>query len=205
MIDDVTLKEQFKKATRGLHHHPKAIFPSELFLFYREAKRIEADHIIESGIGYGGSTSYLDRLFPDIKITSIDRGEVEDVRALHPRIEFIQGDGRHEVSRAVWRSEGKNIAVLIDGPKGWIATMMTNSLLLKDNVKIVAIHDLQSDKESKFYLQREVMRDRIIRFLNKAYVNSHDQKFREFASDLDRGVAALKKYPNGPGLSIYRC
>jgi len=198
MISDI---DEFKIKTKGLIHQPKAIFPSEMFLFYCEVKRIDVDHIIESGIGYGGSTSYLDRLFPETLITSIDRGSVEQTRALHPRIDFVIGDGRFEIEWQIAKSKAKRLAILIDGPKGWIAVKLAERLLTKKNVKIVAVHDLQSDKQSLALLPS--VRERIGLFLDKAFVDSH--KLREFISELDIGVKALKKYPNGPGLSIYKC
>lgn len=196
--------EEFKKKTEGLVYRHKAIFPSEAFLFYREAKRIDADHIIESGIGNGGSTAYLDKLFPEIKITSIDRGKVEQIRLDHPRIEFVQGDGVHKVPLAVYHSSGKSLAVLIDGPKGYQAIKLASSLLRNERVKIVAIHDLQADITSPIYLDNPVLRNRMIAFLGKAFANSHDAKFRDFAGWLDKEIVATKKHPNGPGLSIYR-
>lgn len=208
MIEDqgIILMERFIDATRGLPHYPKALFPSELFMFYREARRVEADHIIESGIGYGGSTAYLDRLFPDIKITSIDRGKVESIRESHPRIQFIQGDGYWEIPEAVRSSKGKNIAILIDGPKGHRAIHLADRILGSGRVRIVAIHDLQVEKNHPEYLKRKPwLRDAIVRFLEKACADSHNQSFRDFAGFLDKDIEAIKKYPNGPGLSIYQC
>lgn len=206
-MNDIELKEKFKELTRDIPYLRKAIFPSELFMFYREALRVNADHIIESGIGNGGSTAYLERLFPNVQITSIDRGKVELTRSLHPNIEFIQGDGRWEVAKAVHNSKSNSIAVLIDGPKGNQAIMLAKRLLMfYDNVKIVAIHDLQSDKISPIYIQRDWLLKRISAFLDNAFANSHDSEFRELAGDLDAKTgSALQKYPNGPGLSIYKC
>lgn len=195
--------EEFAAKTRGLKSLPKAIFPSEIYLFAREVVANEIDHIIESGIGYGGSTSYLDRLFPDLMITSIDRGSVEDTQIKHPRIEFIKGDGRFEIMRSVIRSSSKRIGILIDGPKGYQAIMLAQRLLRNSKVKIVAIHDLQTEVYGTFLMNHPQLRSRVKQFLMEAYENSHDWEFRQSASCLDKDVAARSKYPDGPGLSVY--
>ncbi len=171
------LLDQFVKITNGLPYLPKAIFPSEMFMFYYIAKGKEVDCVIESGVGNGGSTNYLDALFPDAEIISVDLGDVKLTRELHPRIEFIKGDGSIEVPRIVDRAIGKNIGVLIDGPKNDLAIELANKLV--DKVRFIAIHDLPP-------------------------FDTHSRSFRKNFGFLDSNVGAyLKKYPNGPGLRIF--
>lgn len=197
-IEDV---QYFAERTKNLPRQPKAIFPSEMFLFYYEANRIGADHIIESGIGYGGSTDYLDELFPQAYITSVDRGKLESVRERHPRVKFVQGQGELCVPHEATCSPGERIAILIDGPKGMQAIWLMTRLLRNERVRMVAIHDLQSDVQAPFYLERPGLRDQLVRKLRLAHINSHDPTFRELAGYLDEGIN--KKYPDGPGLSVY--
>lgn len=194
---------EFAEKTRGIPYLPKAMFPSELYLFTREVVAQGVDHIIESGIGYGGSTAYLDRLFPDVKITSIDRGSVVATRAAHPRIEFIKGDGRFEIPRAVHGSDGKRIGILIDGPKGWTAVKLAMRMLSNKKVRLVAVHDLQTEIYSNELLLRPSLRNCVKQFIDSAHENSHDYEFRLMASDLDVNVGARSKYPDGPGLTLY--
>lgn len=170
--------EEFKRLTADLPYRPGSIFPSEMFLFYREAKACNADHIIESGVGHGGSTRYLARLFPDVRITSVDKNDG------HPGLtEFLRGDATHLLPQIVEESKGKRIAVLIDGPKGKKQTDLAEVLLELEKVVLLALHDF----------------DWI------AGIRSRDESFRREFGHLDANVGEyLKHYPNGPGLTIFK-
>lgn len=164
--------EDFLKLTDDLVYKPKAIFPSELFLFYCKAKEANVDRIFESGVAFGGSTEYLDRLFPDVRVTSIDKGKWK------PKKDIVQGDGLILLPRFVSKSKNKRIAILIDGPKGKPAINLAKKLLQFKKVCFVAIHDPIKGK-----------------------IDSHDILFREQFSFLDEKVGtAIHKYPKGPGL-----
>lgn len=197
------LLEEFASKTAGLIERPKSVFPSEMFLFWCTAKLFRVDQIIESGIGHGGSTDYLDCLFSDIPITSIDRNFADETRERHPRIKFIKGDGRWELPFEVHFSKGERIAILIDGPKGWMAMTTALRILQNSKVAFVAIHDLQSELKSPFYEERSILKNRLESFLSKANVNSHAPEIRAVTARLDSYVKAAIKYPDGPGLSIY--
>lgn len=171
--------DEFKWLTADLPYMPQAIFPSEMFLFYREAKGCNADHIIESGVGNGGSTRYLARLFPDIRITSIDKNDV------NPGLtEFRRGNATYLLPSIVRDSKGESLAVLIDGPKGDKAIDLLEKLLTDEKVKFVAVHDMDSI----------------------VGLRSRDKGFRREFGHLDANVGDyLKHYPNGPGLTIFKC
>lgn len=162
----------FIQLTDDLVYKPKAIFPSELFLFYCKAKEASVDRIFESGVAFGGSTEYLNILFPDVIVTSIDKGKWK------PRKDIVQGDGLILLPKFVSRSKHNRIAILIDGPKGKPAIRLAKKLLQFKKVCFVAVHDPVNGK-----------------------VDSHDILFREQFGFLDEKVGvAIKKYPQGPGL-----
>lgn len=183
--------DTFKRLTGDLPYRPKAIFPSEMFLFYREAIGCGADHIIESGVGYGGSTTYLARLFSGVAITCVDNdnyGQFDAVKRLNPNIEFEKGDARKLLPQIVRRSKGKRLVVLIDGPKRKVALDLTMTLLTEPKVRFVAVHDLTPA------------------LAKGGALSSRDEAFREKFGELDAGVGDyLKFYPQGPGLTVFKC
>lgn len=176
--------EEFKRLTAGLRYRPKAVFPSEMFMFYSTAKAFKVDQIIESGIGNGGSTAYLAKLFPDLPIISIDK-DVSGAAGL--AVTTIKGNAVYMLPDIVARSNAQRIGALIDGPKGKLAIRLAKRLLNDPKVQFVAVHDLAF--EGKQHL-----------------IDSHDPEFRKRYGFLDSSVgAARKKHPNGPGLSIFKC
>lgn len=173
--------EEFIRLTEDLVYRPKSIFPSEMFLFYREAKQRNVDQIIETGAGFGGSSSYLARLFPNVTLTCIDDngyGFLTTLRKELP-INFIQGDATQVLLPVIERSHSKSIAVLIDGPKGKKAIDLANKI--SDHAVLIAIHDIPNSE-------------------------SQADEFRTQFGFLDHKTGLwLKKYPKGPGLSLFKC
>lgn len=183
--------DEFVRLTGDLAYRPKAVFPSEMFLFYCEALAAGADHIIETGVGFGGSTSYLARLFPDARITCIDddsRRQLEVVaREIGGKAHFLRGDAVSLLPKVVKHSRGNSLAILIDGPKGRPAVALAKEVLQDVTVKFVAVHDLAF--EAKEYL-----------------IDSHAEDFRAQFGFLDCDVGEARiKHPAGPGLKIFRC
>lgn len=177
MIEELN---HFIEVTKDLDYRPKAMFPSELFLFYYLAKQARTDHVIESGVGNGGSTQYLKRLFPGVRRTGIDRTEVDAHGC-----ELFRGQAEDLLPWVVRRSRGKSLAILIDGPKGKPALKLKKILFRDHRVSLVAIHDLAFE-------------------VKKPQVLSHDEEFRKRFGFLDEKVgSALEKHPNGPGLSVF--
>lgn len=173
--------DDFRRLTAGLTYRPKAVFPSEMFLFYAKARAAGADRVVESGICFGGSTSYLARLFPGA-VTSIG---LNIAGALGLKVDLIRGDSTLLMPGVVDRFEGGSVAILIDGPKGQTALTLKDRMLRKENVRFVAVHDLAFEPG-----------DHVI--------DSHAPDFREDFGVLDTHVGeALKKHPRGPGLSIF--
>lgn len=183
--------ETFIERTKGLSYKPKSIFPSEMFLFYNEALKVDPDLIIESGVGYGGSTRYLTKLFPDEpRIIAFD-----DARYSQPgvqsrlrwRVEFMAGDSRQLMPDFVDSVSAKRIVILIDGPKGESAVDLARRMLARDRVVFVAVHDLPYALPGRYACQ------------------SHRVEFRQAFGFLDKGLPPyqLRKQPQGPGLTIF--
>jgi precorrin-6B methylase 2 len=192
-VDD-DVEEFLRLMGNKLPYKPKAIFPSEMFLFYKLAKDFDAnDHIFESGVGYGGSTSYLARLFPRTKITSIDAdryGQLEQLQIKFkrnaPNVVLLKGNSARVLPSLIRLSGARRIAVLIDGPKARAALRLVKRLLRNRHVEFVAVHDLSEE------------------MAKHGKVNSRDAAFRAAYGHLDHGVGEyLNIYPNGPGLTIF--
>lgn len=184
--------ETFIERTAGLSYKPKSIFPSEMFLFYNEALKVDPDLIIESGVGYGGSTRYLVRLFPDFKPPIIafddDRYKQPGVQSrLKWRVEFMAGDSLQLMPALVDSVSAKRIVILIDGPKGQKAVDLARRMLARENVSFVAVHDLPYALPGRYACQ------------------SHRVDFRQAFGFLDKGLPPeqLRKQPQGPGLTIF--
>lgn len=183
--------ETFIERTKGLSYKPKSIFPSEMFLFYNEALKVDPDLIIESGVGYGGSTRYLTKLFPkEPPIIAIDdeRYRQPGVQSrLKWRVRFEAGNSFQVLPFLVDSIEARRIVILIDGPKGEGAVELARQMLRRGNVVFVAVHDLPYALPGRYVCQ------------------SHRVDFRQAFGFLDKGLPAaqLRKQPQGPGLTIF--
>lgn len=185
--------EIFRKRTQSLGYRPKAIFPSEMFIFATQAKHWKIDHIVESGVGYGGSTSYLIKLFPNIKISCVDNDryrQFDRVKILlkrqTPNIELFKGESVKLLPRIVRKSRAKRIAVLIDGPKRQRAVELANHLKRDRRVRFVAVHDLSPV------------------LAEQGTFTSMAESYDELRAELDSVVGDYRRYyPRGPGLTFF--
>lgn len=180
----------FEEVTADLTYRPKALFPSELFLFHSHANLNRCDMIIESGTGWGGSAQYLARLFPLVPVYSIDQSEgmTDQVKAMGLKVKFITARAQLAIPMILDKKQPERAAVLIDGPKGKAAAKLACELLNDwQNVCFVAVHDLTSDLPGQYV------------------IHSHTQHFRALAGHLDDkvGQVARLKHPKGPGLTIF--
>ncbi len=188
------LHEEFRRLTSHIPYKPKSIFPSEMFLFYSEVVKHRCDHILESGVGYGGSTTYLAVLFPKVRITSIDKdgyGQLSTLKAKLRRsaknIEVLKGNSVRLLPKIIKSSDAKSIAVLIDGPKREKAVHLAQALLKQDaRVKFVAVHDLPKPLE----------------LLGQAWTRT--PPYQKHYGYLDEKVGGFREfYPMGPGLTLF--
>lgn len=179
---------RFRRLCATIPYRPKGMFFSELFLFLRECDRRRVDVILESGVKHGQSTHVLAAAFWG-RVMAIDRVFLPSfVESAPPGVKLIQGDARCEIPRLLEAlgEAGARVGVLIDGPKGAAALALKDVCLRFPQVEVVGIHDCERRGE---------------------YLHSHDPTFREyFGRELDALLPSemVAKYPNGPGLGIWR-
>lgn len=184
----------FKAAVGHLSYKPKAVFPSEMFLFYLQAQDFgEDDLILESGVGFGGSTTYLVELFPKTTIASVDSDAYQQLQFFmqrmkrHKNLHLTRGDALRLLPLLAQRARADRIAVLIDGPKRMAAVSLASKMLQDSRVKFVAVHDLPDE------------------MARLGHFHSHDSAWRKAYGFLDEKVGEFRKYyPKGPGLTIFK-
>lgn len=183
----------FMERTAAIGYRPKAIFPSELYIFAVQVECRNIDHIIESGVGYGGSTSYLMKLFPKVQISCVDNDRYKQFdslaaslkRAAH-NIELFKGESVKLIPRIISKSKAKRIAVLIDGPKRQRAVDLANGLKRDRRVKFIAVHDLSPALSEQ------------------GTFSSKAEMYDWVRAELDSIVGDYRQhYPRGPGLTFF--
>ncbi len=178
--------DYFLAVTKGLKYQPKAIFPSEMFAFYVMAKTAGVKTILESGVGFGGSTTYLDKLFPNTPIFSICKDRHDQLKQLteiyrNTHVKIDRGDSIEIFPRLLGEVEGP-VAVLIDGPKGPSAVSLAQKLKFL-GAAVVAMHDQSYTVGDGFH--------------------THWLDFQEAYRFLDEKTGDYGvKYPQGPGMWI---
>jgi len=134
MID----KKQFKELVDIRKYERKGIYHSELYMFWKLAKSLKVDRIVESGTYHGLTANRLEALFPECDIITFeyreDRWKVAKERC-NPRIDVRLGKLDQSVLTPT-------TAVIIDGPKWMAAIELAQEIVGK--VTLVAIHDMYS-------------------------------------------------------------
>ncbi len=129
---------------------PGAMYPSEIAWFIDNFERSGCDVLIECGRQDAVSTEVLAAFFhgSGTKLISIDFDE-NPVRARRARervqgydVELVSGDIHLEVPRILRRCEGRKVAVLQDGPKGWEGLATLLAAAISDEVVMIAQHNL---------------------------------------------------------------
>jgi hypothetical protein len=178
--------ERFAEICRANPYRRKGVFYSEAFLFLQCCERHKVDTIVESGVKFGMSTALLRAGF-DGELISIDKeGDALPIEG----VDFMQGDSRKLIPKILSSSEGRRVAVLIDGPKGSAAISLMWDVMNWPNVRLAAVHDIG--------------RANFVGAL--ASQHSHDSYFRHLFGDrLDDLIQHdyRRKYPQGPGLAIW--
>ena len=174
----------FRAVCERTPYQPKGIFFSELFLFLRACDAAFVDQVIESGVKHGMSTRVLAAVYGG-HVISIDQRFPRAFQA-PAGVRLVRGDARVELPRLLAAARGR-VAVLIDGPKGRKALVLKDACLAYPGVHLVGIHDLPRGYGEQ--------------------AHSHDPTFRTYyGRDLDRlmPAAMTAKYPDGPGLGIWK-
>ena len=148
----------FNKINR--RNFPGSMDPSEIFSFIYLLKKNKINLVIESGRQYGYSTYFLASYCQknNIKFISIDLGINKKADKYSRKIlnkipvEFNYGNFFFVIEKLLDRSGTKNIAMLIDGPKGVNAYAFCYKLLKKYNIKFVFFDNVfLHPKSLKFY------------------------------------------------------
>ena len=141
----MTLEELFTKkdyATDKLSKH--SYIPSYEKLF--QGRKENVKHVLEIGIGSGGSLELWADYFPDAQVYGIDLNYNWPHLDVHPRIHQIKDDAYSE--QFIQKFTSKNIkfdVVIDDGPHNRFSQMMAMKLyfpLLKENGLII-VEDVQ--------------------------------------------------------------
>lgn len=182
------------------------IFPSEAIIFLAQCKKHKIDIIIESGVKHGYSTTTLGHSGCDMH--SIDIIMFDTTRqkfADNEKVHLYEGDSRKIMEGIIKEHPNKNIACMIDGPKGKLAINLAKMALSYENVKFIGIHDIA----------REFSEDRITTINNtfpdkEIFITSDHKQMRidEGFNELDAKIVPqidmriFKRFPNGPGFGF---
>lgn len=190
-----------------INHGQNAMFNNELYVVYALYKELGCNLFIESGIDYGISTiKYLNLIYDEY--FGIDINEHCAGKYINAdNFKFICGESNNIIKLLVDERKGKNIFIMIDGPKGHDAIQLKNKLLENDDVKIVAIHDTYDGLENENHLRIFETKT------NKEYYEKYFELLNKGISDDITTIYNLKNnllpktyaecYPTGPGVSIY--
>ena len=205
-MDNLTINNFIKSI--NIDNLPKyekdGIFPTEILSFIAMCKKLDINLIIESGIKYGYSTSMLNKYYTsDIISIDILLFNQTKERFKNTNVKLIEGDSSKIIQDIVNDNKNKNIACLIDGPKGQFAINICNNILKNNNVLLCGIHDVSSDFDedrisllnnsfydySFFITSEEKEHYNNIKYIDKKYVQCIDNKI-------------YQRFKYGPGLFI---
>lgn len=128
----------------GIHFHI-------IVFFLALNKFLKTNLILESGVGPGHSTKYINFYCykNNIKSYSVDFNayyldqRVIDVKKFNKNSKFIKGDGYYELLKLVSKYNNKNISLLLDGPKGMRGlSLIYSCMLINRNIKFAMIDDV---------------------------------------------------------------
>lgn len=143
-------KDEFENIIKDICYEQKGIFNSEMLLVFSLVKHLNIKEIWESGRARGQSTKILAECFKNLKIYSIEiLKDTEDDNVSLNRLKeynnlvFLYGNSVEIMLKE--KFESKEVAVLIDGPKGMKAINLASLLLKNKNVRIVFLHDYHKD------------------------------------------------------------
>lgn len=175
--------DRFADICRALPYRNKGMFYSEVFLFLDACANHGIDLIIESGVKHGMSTALIAAAWPG-ELISIDKdsGALAPVRG----VTFLHGDSRVVIPAVLAESQGRRVAILIDGPKGAEALALKNHIWPAREVRLVAIHDVPSRADSTRHSRDPEFRRHVGLFLDSLIKHQYSVK-----------------YPDGPGLAIW--
>jgi len=163
----------------GEGYEDKGIIDSEMLAVCALASGLGVSKIVESGRARAQSTLMMAKYFKDqsdVKITSIELNKYTSDAVIakkrlkdYPSVNLRFGDSSKIIPAEV---KGQSSVVLIDGPKGIDAVLLTAVLLKNANVKAVLIHDMHSEAEGRRELE-EMLPDNVFFTDAERYVNRY--------------------------------
>ena len=198
------LIERFKECIKSISYQNHGILPMEAFALCKYIEDNEITVVLESGTAHGYSTEILGRMFPNIKITTVDWLEnygKESQNATQKRlsyldnISFIIGDSRKEFPKLIKIFNEEKIAVFIDGPKKERATTLAMDCLKYDNVVFSSCHDQKIQGKGRYSPNLDTEFSERYKFLNNE-VNTIIHPDYE-------SKTLGEQYPNGMGITFF--
>lgn len=133
---------RFMEATAGMSYIRRGVFWSELLAFSALADAAGARYVVESGTGLGFSARVLARLFDSVVTIGLE----DKPDGLPDNVDFIQADAWSHM----WQCcDGKDCAVLIDGPKHNAAVHLAAERQAAKDCCLIGIHDLHHDSPAR--------------------------------------------------------
>lgn len=196
---------EFIEKVSWMDYEDNGMFNSEIFLLYVLYKEMNCNMIIESGIDNGVSTKRLLNLIEDDYVGIDINQNSAGANFNNTNFKFLCGDSTTLINNII-DNNNKNIFVIIDGPKGHIASNLKNKLLENDKIKIVAIHDTYDGLEHDNHLR--VFESKGNEGYNKKYFkllndNSKISIFNKINHPIEYNLTYAQIFPNGPGMSVY--
>jgi len=175
------MKKLYKSLVDIKKYQRKGIYHSELFLFWKLAKKLGVNRIVESGTYYGFTANRLAKLFPECRIITYEfrkkRWKIawDSCRKCNKEIEVMLGKLDPKVLT-------KKTAVIIDGPKWEAAITLATEIV--DKVAMVGIHDMEN------YI--DVLKERFDEVTHSGNPDSDTKKLDKY---LDK--ATIKRHSKG--------
>jgi hypothetical protein len=139
--------DAFQKIT-PIDWAPRTILPSEGFMVLTLCDLYGIDTIIESGVYDGRSASiwaaWRDRKLRVIAIDRELRDEARQALMPYPNVELVEGNGKKLAKQYIEQaaSDGRKVAVFIDGPKGPLAVEMARKCMRNRCVRFAGVYDV---------------------------------------------------------------
>lgn len=166
LVLNATQKHRNILAWEKLPFESRGIINSEMLAILALIKELDIDIVIESGRARGQSTFVLAKALEKtpVRIFSLDYSQDVDTKFSEKRLKpfkkvsLLYGDANKELAKLVSQFPDKNVAVLLDGPKGKEAFDIFASLVaLYPQVKVGFFHDCRKSLGKMYNSGRDLL------------------------------------------------
>jgi len=143
-----------------------AILPREMVYFLARCEVNDIDVVIESGRQDGYSTKILGEFIkdkPNMKVFSIDwEDDAERARrcrerlSKYERLSLLKGDANRLFPELLRQNQGRRVALIVDGPKGFWALSLIFASLRFPEVRLVSLHNLSPGTAYREFLEKAI-------------------------------------------------